>query len=207
MTLSLIGAGFGRTGTLSLKIALEQLGLGRCYHMAEVFANPDHATQWRTAAESGRADWETPLAGYGATVDWPGCYFWRELAARYPDAKVLLSVRDSGSWHRSVMDTIYQPLMNPPAGMSPEWSAMAHAIVLERTFGGRLDDRDHAISVFERHNAEVARAIPPERLLIYEASEGWEALCRFLGRPVPETPFPRTNSTEEFRSRLAAAGP
>lgn len=206
MTLSLIGAGFGRTGTLSLKIALEQLGLGRCYHMAEVFANPGHAPLWRAAAERGCTDWAPLLGGYGATVDWPGCYFWRELTDANPDAKVLLSVREPASWHRSVMDTIFNTLVHPSPKFPSDWSAMARSIVLERTFGGRLDDRDHAISVFERHNAEVERTIPPERLLVYEVSEGWEPLCRFLDCATPDIPFPRVNSTDEFRSHLASAG-
>ena len=205
MTLVLIGAGFGRTGTASLKIALEKLGLAPCYHMLEVFSHPDHAPLWHAAASDPRIAWEGPLAGYSATVDWPGCYFWRELAERYPDAKVLLSVREPGSWYRSVRDTIYQPLTDPPGVMPPGWREMTRDLILEGTFGGRLDDRDHAISVFERHNEAVKRAIAPRRLLVYEASEGWEPLCRFLGRPVPAEPFPRVNTTDEWRERMAAA--
>jgi len=205
MSLTLIGAGFGRTGTASLKIALEKLGLGRCYHMLEVFSNPGHAPLWHAAAREPRIAWEGPLAGYAATVDWPGCYFWRELAEHFPDAKVLLSVRQPGSWYRSVRDTIYQPLMDPPAVAPPGWREMARDLIVEGTFGGRLDDRDHAIAVFERHSETVKRAIPPHRLLVYEASEGWEPLCRFLGKPVPAEPFPRVNTTDEWRERMAAA--
>jgi hypothetical protein len=207
MALSLIGAGFGRTGTLSLKVALERLGLGRCYHMTEVFAFPEHARLWHAAALGERIEWDALLGGYGATVDWPGCFFWRALADLHPAAKVLLSVREPRSWHRSVMDTIYKPLANPPLGAPAEWIAMAREIVLERTFQGRLDDAEHAIAVYERHNRDVQRAIPPERLLVYEASEGWAPLCRFLGLPVPAEPFPRVNTTEEFRARLAQAAP
>jgi hypothetical protein len=105
------------------------------------------------------------------------------------------------------MDTIYQPVMNPPAAAPPEWSAMVREIIVERTFGGRLDDCDHAIAVYERHNDAVKRAIPPQRLLVYEASQGWEPLCRFLGKPVPSGPFPRVNTTEEFRARLTPVSP
>jgi hypothetical protein len=205
MTLALIGAGFGRTGTASLKIALEKLGLAPCYHMLEVFSNPAHAARWHAAASDPRIAWEGPLAGYAATVDWPGCYFWRELADQHPDARVLLSVRDPESWHRSVMNTIYQPLVDPPPMAPPGWSAMARDLILERTFGGRLDDRDHAIAVYRRHNEAVERAIDPGRLLVYEASQGWEPLCRFLGKPVPVEPFPRVNTTDEWRARMAAA--
>jgi len=205
MTLTLIGAGFGRTGTASLKIALEKLGLAPCYHMLEVFSNPAHAERWHAAASDPRIAWESPLAGYAATVDWPGCYFWRELADHHPDARVLLSVRDPESWHRSVMDTIYQPLVDPPAMAPPGWWAMVRTLILERTFDGRLDDRDHAIAVYRRHNEAVERAIDPRRLLVYEASQGWEPLCRFLGKPVPAEPFPRVNTTDEWRARMAAA--
>jgi hypothetical protein len=205
MTLALIGAGFGRTGTASLKIALEKLGLGRCYHMIEVFGNPAHAPLWHAAASDPRIAWDGPLAGYSATVDWPGCFFWRELADRYPDAKVLLSVREPGSWHRSVMDTIYHPLIDPPAVMPPGWSAMVRDLILDRTFDGRLDDRDHAIAVYQHHNEAVKQAIAPQRLLVYEASQGWEPLCRFLDKPLPAEPFPRVNTTDEWRARMAAA--
>ena len=118
---------------------------------------------------------------------------------------MLLSVREPRSWHRSVMETIYQPLVNPPAAAPREWIAMAREIVVERTFQGRLGDPEHAIAVYEAHNREVQRAIAPERLLVYEASRGWEPLCRFLGVPVPGEPFPRVNTTEEFRARLAQA--
>jgi len=205
MALALIGAGFGRTGTASLKIALEKLGLGPCYHMLEVFSNPAHAALWHAAASDPRVAWEGPLAGYAATVDWPGCYFWRELSDHFPDARVLLSVREPGSWYRSVRDTIYQPLMDPPAAVPPGWREMARGLILEGTFDGRLDDRDHAIAVFERHTEAVRRAIPPQRLLVYEASQGWEPLCRFLSKPVPAEPFPRVNTTDEWRERMAAA--
>ena len=204
MTLTLIGAGFGRTGTASLKLALEKLGLGHCYHMLEVFSSPAHAALWHAAASDPRIAWEGPLADYSATVDWPGCYFWQELADHYPEAKVLLSVRDPESWHRSVMDTIYGAIVDPPAAMPPAWSSMVRDLILERTFGGRLDDRDHAIAVYQRHNEAVKRAIAPQRLLVYEASQGWEPLCRFLGKPVPAEPFPRVNTTDEWRARRAA---
>jgi hypothetical protein len=209
MTLAVIGAGFGRTGTLSLKLALEQLGLGRCYHMLEVFQSPGHAARWQAAAAGRPVDWEALFAGYGAAVDWPACHFWRALADRYPEAKVLLTVREPGAWYKSVSDTIYRAMTRPlPDGAPPEIGAqlaMAREIVLERTFGGRFEDRAHALAVFERHNRAVEREIAPGRLLVYEVAQGWEPLCRFLGRPVPEMPFPRTNTTEDFLARFEAA--
>lgn len=210
MTLSVIGAGFGRTGTLSIKMALEQLGVGRCYHMVEVFENPHHIALWRAAADGHPVDWDALFAGYGAAVDWPACHFWRHLMDHFPDAKVLLTVRDAERWYQSAHDTIYQamigslPIDDPVARSQRE---MAAKIVLEDTFGGRFEDRAHAIAVYERHNAEVRRAVPPARLLVYELGEGWEPLCRFLGKPVPAEPFPRVNSRDDFRAALGLADP
>lgn len=206
MALSVLGAGFGRTGTLSLKLALERLGLGPCYHMAEVFAHPEHVPRWQDAAEGRPVDWDTLLGGYPAAVDWPVCHFWRELADRYPEAGVLLTVRDPDRWYESVRDTIYRVLCaelpaDPPLLRAQQ--AMARRIVLDRTFAGRFEDRDHAIRVYEEHNRAVRRAVPAPRLLDYEVSQGWEPLCRFLGRPVPDEPFPRVNSKDEFRARFA----
>ena len=206
--MKVIGAGFGRTGTLSLKAALERLGVGRCHHMSELFANPEQPEMWRQVVEGERSDWDTIFAGYGATVDWPGCAFWRELMDHFPEATVLLSVRDPGRWHESVMSTIYNSLTRDVPADVPAFVhahvALARTLVLERTFDGRLHDRDHAIAVFERHNEEVKRSVPAERLLVYEASEGWGPLARLLDVPAPDEPFPRVNTTEEFRDRMKA---
>ena len=205
MSLSVIGAGFGRTGTLSLKLALEQLGHGPCYHMVEVFGRPEHVELWRGAGRDGSTDWETLFAGFTATVDWPGCTFWRQLASHYPAARVLLTTRDAESWYQSVAATIYEALVRPLEDPSPRTAAhraMVHEIVLDGTFDGRFSDRRHAIAVYERHNEAVRRAVAPERLLVFEVAAGWDPLCRFLDRDVPETPFPAVNSTAEFRDRF-----
>jgi hypothetical protein len=208
MTLSVIGAGFGRTGTLSMKSALEQLGFGRCYHMMEVFGNPGHAALWSDAADGKPVDWAALFEGYGATVDWPSTLFWKELADHYPEAKIVLSVRDPEGWYTSVRNTIYQamtaPTENLPAPVA-EQMAMARKIVLERSFDGRFDDRAHALEVFQRHTEAVQCAIPPERLLVYPVGAGWEPLCTFLDRPIPDTEYPRSNSTEEFQERFSIA--
>jgi len=206
MALQVIGAGFGRTGTLSLKVALERLGFGPCYHMVEVVRRPEHALLWRAAAKGDVIDWDGLFEGYAASVDWPGCHFWRELSERYPDARVLLSLRDPERWYQSAHDTIYQAMRDADSrDLPPAVSAqarMAREIVLERTFGGRFEDRAHAIGVYERHNQSVREAIAPERLLVYEAAQGWEPLARFLGCPVPDEPFPRVNTREQFQNRF-----
>lgn len=205
MTLELIGAGFGRTGTLSLKSAIEKVGAGPCYHMLEVPRNPGHAERWHAAAIDGDADWESLLAGYPATVDWPGCRFWRELARAYPNAKVLLSVRSPESWYASVRGTIFQSMSSidrVPDGTARLMLGMARKIVLEDTFDGRFEDRDHAMRVYMRHNDAVRAEIPADRLLVYELGSGWEPLCNFLGVPVPDDEYPHVNSSEDFQSRM-----
>lgn len=203
MALSVVGAGFGRTATLSMKSALEQLGFGPCYHMREVFEHPEFMKFWGAAARGEPVDWDEVFDGYASAVDWPACTYYRELAEHYPDAQVLLTVRDPRRWYESATSTIFSRenrerlLSGPP---SPDIGAMMKKIMVE-TFDGRLDDADHAISVFERHVETVERVIPSERLLVYDASEGWEPLCAFLGVPVPAAPFPRVNTREEFAER------
>lgn len=199
MTLKVIGAGLGRTGTMSLKLALEQLGFGPCYHMVEVFKNPQAPRWWVEAAE-GRPDWERIFEGYAATVDWPNATFYAELADHYPDAKVILTERDPEAWFRSTQQTIFAEGSSPPVADFGEMNEK----VIRRLFDGRMHDHDHVIDVYQRHNAEVRRRIPAERLLVYQVAEGWEPLCAFLGVDIPETPMPKVNSTEEFQAARAA---
>lgn len=201
MALQVIGAGLGRTGTLSLKLALEQLGLGRCHHMMEVFAAPAQIDVWRRAARGEATDWEALLDGFGAAVDWPSAEFYAQLAQAYPDAKVILTTRDPESWFRSTQATIFAPSDFKAA--PPGFGEMIAAVIGAK-FDGRLDDRDHCIAVYERHNAKVRATIPADRLLEYQAGQGWEPLCAFLGLPVPEAPYPKVNSTEEFVQRRTA---
>ncbi|OLT24287.1 hypothetical protein BJF83_07455 [Nocardiopsis sp. CNR-923] len=207
-----IGVGFGRTGTLSLKVALEELGLGPCYHMREAIASPDHKRLWLEAAQGGPVDWDRLLGGYRSTVDWPGCYFWRELVEAYPEARVVLTVRDPERWYSSTRETIYRlstwvarvaaPFFPTARGMA----AMTDAIIWNGTFGGRFTDREHAIGVFERHIREVRAHVPADRLLVYDVREGWEPLCRFLGVEAPrDRPFPHVNDRDHQKSKIRRA--
>lgn len=205
MPLDVIGAGLGRTGTTSLKLALEHLGIARCHHMTEVFHHPETAGLWEAAAEGKPVDWEALLAGYRAAVDWPACHFYRDLARIYPNAKVILTVRDPESWFRSTQATIFGFADVAEVAKRPMGGFMLKAIL--PTFDGRVHDREHAIAVYERHNAEVRRAIAPERLLVYDVAQGWEPLCRFLGVPIPSESFPHANTTEDFRQRRRVPGP
>jgi len=206
MTLSVIGAGFGRTGTLSLKFALEALGFAPCHHMMEVFMNPPQAPIWSAAARGEPVDWGTLLTGYKATTDWPSCHFWRELALRFPAAKVILTARDPEKWFASFSETILKAVSAPPprGGVDPVMAAigeMGALIVREKTFAGNFD-KAHVLKVYTDHIETVKRTIPPERLLVYEVGQSGSQPCKFLGVPVPATDFPRTNSREEFISHL-----
>ena len=197
MSLQIIGAGFGRTGTLSLTAAVEMLGFGPSYHMLECFGHGEkHFRLWEQAA-AGNPDWDTLFSGYHSTMDFPACTSWRELADYYPEAKVLLSVRDPDRWFQSTQDTIFAPDWIEYLPTSPAAAYMEATI--NSYFNGRMHDRDHLIARFEEHVAEIQATIAPERLLTYEVGEGWEPLCEFLGVPVPPEEFPRINAGEETR--------
>ena len=202
MSLQIVGAALGRTGTNSLKLALEQLGFGPCHHMYEVRDHPEQLPYWQAAARGEHPDWDRVFAGYRSCVDWPSARYWREIAAHYPDAKVLLTLRDPESWFESVHATIYPVIESWPTrepGHFRDTMEMAHEIIVAQTFGGRLDERDHALAVYRAHAEDVRRTIAPERLLAYDVAQGWGPLCAFLGVPVPDAAFPHTNTTAEFR--------
>jgi hypothetical protein len=210
MTLSVIGAGYPRTGTASLKLALEQLGLGPCHHMREVIANPSSAQLWVEAAQ-GRPDWGAIFKGYRSCTDAPGCTFWRQLSEVYPEAKILLSVRDPEAWFESTQTTVFGPMMTARmAGTPLEGLETFFKLCVYKDFGDRINERAFMLEQFARHTEEVKRQAPPERLLVYDVGEGWGPLCAFLGVEVPDGPFPKTNTRAEIVARraamLAAAG-
>ncbi|MFT5012006.1 MAG: hypothetical protein ACJAX5_002332 [Patiriisocius sp.] len=199
MTLKVIGAGFGRTGTLSLKVALEKLGFNPCHHMMEVFGKPDHIALWQAAAEGKQADWPAIFEGYEAAVDWPVCSFWKELSEVYPAARFILSQRDTDKWFASASATIFKGMNRND---DDPHLRMVKQLIVENTFGGDIENAEHAKAIFEAHNAEVLATLPAERVLVFEASDGWQPLCEFLGVDVPDEPYPRTNSTEDFQKRV-----
>ncbi len=199
MTISLIGAGYGRTGTLSLKSALESLGYNKCHHMIEVINNPGEPERWLQAIDEENVNWESLLEGYEATVDWPACHFYQELADYYPEAKVLLSVRDPAAWFDSMSATTLSVIRKRmQAGDANQPKNLGVELVVKAALDREIDDAEHAIRMFEKHTKEVVDAIDPGRLLIYDVREGWEPLCQFLKKPVPDTPFPRVNSRDDF---------
>ena len=202
MALKIIGSGLGRTGTMSLKLALEQLGFGPCHHMVEVFMHPESVPLW-IAAGAGKPDWDAIFADYQAMVDHPGCRFWRELMDYYPDAKVIHTQRDPERWFASTQATIFAP-GSPAASAQGPMGEFFASVTAE--YQGRLNDHDFMIDYFNRHSEEVIATVAKDRLLVFEASQGWEPLCAFLGVPVPATPYPRENSTADFQARVASAG-
>lgn len=208
MPLQVIGAGLGRTGTLTLKTALERLGLGPCHHMTEVFKDMGPQTAfWNRAADGLVTDWEEGLGAFKATVDWPSAHFYAELAAFYPEAKVVLSKRDPERWYESMTETILKSMKDlGMAGPMPAEHPMrfGYTLIYQKTFGGDFS-KENVIAAFERHNAEVRRRIAPERLLEFEAKDGWEPLCAHLGVAVPDEPFPRVNDRQEFQEHAQKA--
>lgn len=205
MTLKAISAGYGRTGTMSLKLALEQLGFGPCHHMIEVIENGEAQVPLWNDALAGKPDFDAIYKGYSSAVDWPSAAFWKELADYYPDAKIILSSRSAESWYSSISETIltavWAPENWPPQAV--EWFKMVSR-VLERSFGG-AKTKDKLIANFLAHEAEVKAAMPADRLLVHSAKDGWDPLCAFLGVPVPEGDYPRTNSKEEFFQHMTKA--
>lgn len=231
--LRVIGAGLPRTGTTSMKAALERLGYAPCYHMAEVMTHPDHVDRWLSVTSgevSTRAQWDDVFAGgYQATQDWPASHYYQELAEAYPEAKVLLTVRDPRTWHSSMRmlmsgpaelrrtqnDAIPEPMRQIAETMQKLAPAMdvisRHYFGPDWHFGDDLTDEDAAVAVYERHVAAVRSSIPADRLLEFDVREGWEPLCAFLGVEVPDDePFPHLNdgdSMQKTLEQIAAGGP
>jgi len=204
LALTVVGAGLGRTGTHSLKLALERLVGEPCYHMIEVFGHPDHVAMWHEAVRGNMPDWDELFAGYGAAVDWPAAAFWKEQSEAYPEALILLSTRDSASWWRSCDNTIFEVFRAADATMPFEWTAMVKDLF--RQFAGDALDQQSAIAAYERHNANVRATAPPDRLVDWRPGDGWAPLCAALGVAIPDEPFPHVNSTAEFRAMAGLDG-
>lgn len=209
MSLRVIGAGFGRTGTASLKEALEILGMGPCHHFFEIRRAPWKARQWLDVVRGSPPHWDTILAGYGSTVDWPSCAFFEELSDAFPDAPVILTTRDPSDWYESTHRTLHALRRALPGWVrwmpvAKEVQALLDELIWEGTFEGRFDDRAHALAVFQAHAETVVRRVPAERLLVYRVEEGWEPLCAFLGVDVPDVPFPWVNQRAEIERAVKA---
>ena len=205
MPLKVIGSGFGRTGTLSTKLALEQLGFGPCHQMVEVMGNPAQPAKWAAIAAGEEPDWAEVFDGYTAQVDWPGAAVWHETAIAFPDARIVHTERPEDDWWQSFEPTIgkfmsiYRAMPLPPE-ISGIFDTMER-LIIDRTFGGRIT-RESAIAAYRKNNARVRETIPADRLLVFNVADGWEPLCAFLGVPVPANAFPNTNERAEFWAKF-----
>ena len=203
-----IGSGFGRTGTLSLKFALEELGYGPCYHMEEVMGSAADVDAWYGFAQGDPVDWHQLFEGYGAAVDFPASVVYRQLLVAFPDAKVVHTVRDSDAWYDSTLETIYEGTTLMPRWMrrrvpvAGRWAEMVDLLIWGGLFNGRFEDRAYAIERYEAWTAEVIAAVPPERLLVFEVADGWGPLCEFLGALQPDNQFPWANDRETMHRRF-----
>lgn len=198
MGLKVVGAGLGRTGSFSLKGALETLLGGTCYHMTELFGRPEHVPLWHEAILGRPPPWATLLEGFTAAVDWPAAAVWRELHAAFPEAVVLLSVRSSGeAWWNSFSETILPVMQRGPAPEMAAWHAMSVDMLKRLT--PYYADREACIAAYEAHNDSVRRTVSPARLIEWMPSEGWGPICAGLGVTEPGVPFPHVNTSRDFR--------
>ncbi len=208
--MKVIGSGFGRTGTLSMKRALEDLGLGPCYHMEEVMRR-GHVGAWHRISQGTTPDWARTFAGFESSVDFPASVVYRELMEAFPDAKVVHTVRDPERWYASTLETIYYSRQILPAWLrtiappARHFAEMIDNMVWDGIFEGRFEDRPFAIARFEEWTAEVIAAVPPDRLLVFDVRDGWGPLCAFLDVPVPSHAFPRVNDRESMLRRIGVA--
>jgi hypothetical protein len=199
VALQVVGAGVGRTGTHSLKVALERLLGGACHHMVEMLGDPAQVPGWIDAIDGKPVDWPLLLARYRAIVDWPGASFWREISAAFPEPLVLLSVRDPEAWYRSASRTIFLTLDQVPPPERVLWRNAVRKLLHDR-FSDKFDDPTAMMDAFQRHNDAVRREVPAARLLEWRPEDGWDLICERLGLPVPDDPFPVTNTTNETRA-------
>jgi hypothetical protein len=201
MTLAVIGSGLGRTGTKSLQSALNLLGFGPCHHMVEVFAHPESMPLW-VEAGAGAARWDAIFENYKSAVDYPSAAHWRALAAWSPQAKIIHTVRDPQAWFESTQATIFAPDGLPARAMASNDAGVADFFKsFTGAFADHLHDRAFLTEYFMQHTEAVKAAIAPERLLIYQSSDGWAPLCEFLGVDIPASPYPAENSRSEFIAR------
>jgi len=196
--MKIIGAGFGRTGTLSIKHALEELGFGPCYHMKTALTRPWHIPFWMKAERKSPRQWRRFFRHYNATVDWPASEFYEDLINIWPDAKVLLTIRDPESWYDSSRETIYRIQTYFPWWFPKLFVRLQEKHIWQGRFKGQFEDKKFAIDNFINHIEEVKKIVPSEKLLVYDIRQGWEPLCRFLEVPVPQKPFPDLHDKESY---------
>ena len=197
MTLKIIGTGFGRTGTDSMRKALNILGVGPTHHMHELGNSAPLREPWLQLVRGEQPDWEQLFNGYNACVDWPSAHYWQTLVEHYPQAKVLLTLRQPESWWKSFEATILRHIQS-----NDDPNGFAQQLIAKQVFDGRPADREHAIAVYNRNVEQVLATVPSERLLVHKLGDGWEPLCKWLDVPVPGVDYPRGNTTKDFVKSL-----
>lgn len=217
MKLQILGSGLGRTGTMSLKFALEELSQAPCFHMVELMKDTSRLPLLKRGAKTGHTDWSAFFAGYHSSVDYPGCLFLPEILSQNPRLKVIHTTRDPEAWYDSVARTIYRGVPQGPRDvLRLIWNAVRFKefrrvapvfmfndkLIWKGQFEGKFKDKAFAIEVFQRHEAKIRSLVPNSQLLIYRIEEGWEPLCRFLQVPIPELPFPKTNQRDAFNAKM-----
>jgi hypothetical protein len=220
MPLKIIGTGLGRTGTHTLKTALNHLGFGDCYHMVELFQKPEGLHYFEKAERGEAVDWNRLFHNYNSAVDYPVARYFRQISDYYPEAKIIHTYRDPQVWFESAGKTIF---IAGRLSMKRFLKFAAHYTVssevrkrlpvllynrrlMKLEFGNDISDKKKVIKKFEQHTENVIKKISSERLLLYNVSEGWEPLCKFLGVPVPAEKYPHTNTREEFYQKVEVIG-
>ena len=208
----------GRTGTHSLKEALEQLGFGKCYHMIELLQNPNGLSCFQDAENGKEPDWNSLFTGYLSAIDYPVARYYKQLMKVYPDAKVIHTVRDPESWYQSCTETIFWA-SKPDAGRILKMMVRMpfsktlrkrlpvlkyNGMLVDKEFGKDLKNKAEVIRRYNERNEEVLSTVPKEKLLVFKAQDGWEPLCKFLNVPVPATQYPKSNTKSEFIANVKA---
>jgi len=216
MSLQVIGTGVGRTGTHSLKLALEQLGFGKCYHMEELLQHPEGLIYFENAEKGEHVEWSKLFEGYNSAVDYPVARYYKQIITAFPEAKVIHTIRDAESWYKSAMETIFWA-SKPSFGrmlkmmIRMPFSSNIRKIfpvlkydgsMVDNIYGKDLKNKQEVIKRYNEINEETLNFIPKDRSLVYDVKSGWEPLCNFLNVPIPQTPFPRSNTREEFKKNV-----
>jgi len=210
--MKVIGVGFGRSGTMSLKQALGELGAGPCFHMIDLIQDPSKVGPWHAAVFEGEMDWDAMFDGFESTIDWPGCTLWRDLIDAFPEAKVLLNYRDFDAFYRSLETTVYalrkaakEGTLEPDASRPqpvPELWEIIDELIFARDLQGSIEDRERVREICEQRLEEIQSTVPADRLTVWKLGDGWGPLCEMLDVHEPEHEFPHLHEAAEFRAKF-----
>jgi len=211
MALKVIGTGLPRTGTASLKGALQLLGYQQTYHMDNLLNNPSQVHYWVELFDTGSTDYDALFEGFAASTDFPGFFAYKALLKQYPDSKFILTTRDPDIWYESIKNTVYQAVTaffqkDTPTDSMRRVEGVFQLLdryLFGQFFKGTFLDKEKTLSLVNAYLDEINAIIPADKMLIYEISEGWQPLCDFLELRVPEIEFPYKNKREDFNTMIA----